>query len=121
MEQTVFDEEFEKEEISAEGVKEAKKIVSNNKKQKRSTKKKTTDELREIPISEFFEKNRHILGFDNPAHSLITSVKEGVDNSLDACEQVDILPEIIVEINKLEGDELKFSIEKITAKTTSLI
>ena len=60
MEQTVFDEEFEKEEISAEGVKEAKKIVSNNKKQKRSTKKKPTDELREIPISEFFEKNRHI-------------------------------------------------------------
>ena len=111
MEQTVFDEEFEKEEISAEGVKEAKKIVSNNKKQKRSTKKKTTDELREIPISEFFEKNRHILGFDNPAHSLITSVKEGVDNSLDACEQVDILPEIIVEITKLEGDELKISIE----------
>ena len=51
------------------------------------------------------------MGFEYPAHSLITSVKEGVDNSLDACEQVDILPEIIVEINKLEGDELKISIE----------
>ncbi len=111
MEQTVFGEEFEKEETSAEGVDEAKKKVNTNKKQKRSKKKKTTDELREIPISEFFEKNRHILGFDNPAHSLITSVKEGVDNSLDACEQVDILPEIIVEITKLEGDELKISIE----------
>ena len=49
-------------------------------------------EQRDIPVSEFFEQNRHILGFDNPTHSLITAVKEGVDNSLDACEQAGILP-----------------------------
>ena len=110
MEQTVLGEDFEKEEISIEKTKETKK-VSKPKKTKRIKKNKSEDQLREIPISEFFEKNRHILGFDNPAHSLITSVKEGVDNSLDACEQASILPEIIVKINKLEGDELKISIE----------
>ncbi len=37
---------------------------------------------REISISEFFAKNRHLLGFDNPRKALLTTVKEGVDNSL---------------------------------------
>ena len=75
MEQTVLGEEFEKEEISIEKTKETKK-VNKPKKTKRIKKNKSDDQLREIPISEFFEKNRHILCFDNPAHSLITSVKE---------------------------------------------
>ncbi len=42
---------------------------------------------REISVSEFFTKNRHLLGFDNPAKALLTTVKEAVDNSLDACEE----------------------------------
>ncbi len=110
MEQTVFGEEFEKKDTTVEEIKKTEK-VKKPKKKTRTGKNKTADKLREIPISEFFEKNRHILGFDNPAHSLITSVKEGVDNSLDACEQGGILPEIIVKINKIEGEELKISIE----------
>ena len=56
---------------------------------------------REISVSEFFTKNRHLLGFDNPAKSLLTTVKEAVDNSLDACEEAGILPEITVEIVEL--------------------
>jgi len=55
---------------------------------------------REISISEFFTKNRHLLGFDSPLKSLSTTIKEGVDNSLDACEESDILPEIKVEIKQ---------------------
>ena len=43
-------------------------------------------EQRSISISEFFIKNRHLLGFDNPKKALLTPVKEAVDNSLDACE-----------------------------------
>jgi hypothetical protein len=39
---------------------------------------------RDISVSEFFAKNRHLLGFDNPRKALLTSVKEAVDNSLDA-------------------------------------
>ena len=42
---------------------------------------------REISVSEFFTKNRHLLGFDNPRKALLTCVKEAVDNSLDACEE----------------------------------
>jgi DNA topoisomerase-6 subunit B len=56
---------------------------------------------REISVSEFFTKNRHLLGFDNPAKALLTTVKEAVDNSLDACEEAGILPELIVEITEL--------------------
>jgi len=53
---------------------------------------------REISISEFFTKNRHLLGFDSPAKALLTTIKEAVDNSLDACEEAGIAPVIAVEI-----------------------
>src|SRR5262249_3566244 len=53
---------------------------------------------RDISVSEFFAKNRHLLGFDNPRKALLTAVKEAVDNSLDACEEAGILPELWVHI-----------------------
>ena len=53
---------------------------------------------RDISIASFFEKNRHLLGFDNPRKSLLTTIKEAVDNSLDACDKANILPEINVEV-----------------------
>ena len=53
-----------------------------------------------ISVSEFFMKNRHLLGFDNPRKALLTTVKEAVDNSLDACEEAGILPEIWVGIDQ---------------------
>ena len=53
---------------------------------------------REISVAEFFEKNRHLLGFDNPNRALLTAIKEAVDNSLDACEEARILPRIWLEI-----------------------
>lgn len=59
---------------------------------------------REISVAEFFEKNRHLLGFDNKRKALLTAIKEAVDNSLDACEEARILPEISVEIIEM-GDE----------------
>jgi DNA topoisomerase-6 subunit B len=55
---------------------------------------------REISVSEFFAKNRHLLGFDNPRKALLTTVKEAVDNALDACEEAGILPEIWVHIQR---------------------
>jgi DNA topoisomerase-6 subunit B len=63
---------------------------------------------REISVSEFFTKNRHLLGFDNPRKALLTAVKEAVDNSLDACDESHILPEITVEIRAVEGVEDRF-------------
>ena len=62
---------------------------------------------KQISISEFFEKNKHFLGFDTLQRSIITAVKESVDNSLDACEEARILPEIHVEIQRMKGDRLK--------------
>jgi len=63
---------------------------------------------RDISIAEFFEKNRHLLGFDNRRKALLTTVKEAVDNSLDACEDARVLPDVSVEINQLS--EFKYSI-----------
>ncbi len=53
---------------------------------------------REISVSEFFTKNRHLLGFDNPRKALLTCVKEAVDNALDACEEAGILPDVTVKL-----------------------
>jgi DNA topoisomerase-6 subunit B len=58
---------------------------------------------REISVSEFFLKNRHLLGFDTPAKALVTAVKEAVDNALDACEEAGILPDIKVEVRDRYG------------------
>jgi DNA topoisomerase VI subunit B len=66
---------------------------------------------REISISEFFTKNRHLLGFDNPQKALLTAIKEAVDNSLDACEEAGILPELIVGIDELAFDRFRIAVE----------
>jgi DNA topoisomerase-6 subunit B len=66
---------------------------------------------REISIAEFFEKNRHLLGFDNKRKALLTAVKEAVDNSLDACEEADILPEIMIELVDMGNDRFRAVIE----------
>src|SRR5262249_1451720 len=65
-------------------------------------------QARDISISEFFAKNRHLLGFDNPSKALLTTVKEGVDNSLDACEEAGILPDVRVEI--AQASEARFRV-----------
>ncbi len=66
---------------------------------------------REISVAEFFEKNRHLLGFDNKRKALLTAVKEAVDNSLDACEEAGILPEILVELVDMSNDRFRIVVE----------
>ncbi|MEM1688751.1 MAG: hypothetical protein QXH89_02410 [Candidatus Anstonellales archaeon] len=56
------------------------------------------EDFREYSIAEFFKKNRHMLGFSGKVKSLTTIVHELVTNSLDACEEAGILPDIRVEI-----------------------
>ncbi len=63
---------------------------------------------KEISVAEFFTKNRHLLGFDNKRKALLMTVKEAVDNSLDACEEAGVLPEIGVEI--IQMGEFKFKV-----------
>jgi DNA topoisomerase VI subunit B len=66
---------------------------------------------REIAVSEFFSKNRHLLGFDSPHKALMTAVREAVDNALDACEEAGILPEILVEITELSESRYRIRVE----------
>jgi len=66
---------------------------------------------KEISISEFFAKNRHLLGFDNPRKALLSAVKEAVDNALDACEEAGILPEIWVHIESTVSNRYKVGIQ----------
>ncbi len=77
----------------------------------RKGKKETAETMasrqREISVSEFFTKNRHLLGFDNPRKALLTAIKEAVDNALDACEEADILPDVRVEIHDLGDDRYR--------------
>ena len=77
----------------------------------KTTTTKTVKSQKDISVSEFFEKNRQILGFDSPVKSLLMGVKEAVDNSLDACEEARILPDILVEISKMDQKEYKVTIE----------
>jgi DNA topoisomerase-6 subunit B len=66
---------------------------------------------REISVSEFFTKNRHLLGFDNPQKALLTAIKEAVDNSLDACEEAHILPSLVIEITRQEETRYRIAVE----------
>jgi DNA topoisomerase VI subunit B len=66
---------------------------------------------RDISVSEFFAKNRHLLGFDNPRKALLTAVKEAVDNSLDACEEAGIVPEIWVHIEPTAANRFKVGVQ----------
>src|SRR5438093_13641154 len=66
---------------------------------------------RDIAVSEFFTKNRHLLGFDNPRKALLTAVKEAVDNSLDACEEASIVPEIWVHIEATGPNRFKAGVQ----------
>ena len=57
--------------------------------------------FQEHSVAEFFKKNRQMLGFSGKTRSLTTIVHEYVCNSLDACEEAGILPEITIEIKEL--------------------
>jgi DNA topoisomerase-6 subunit B len=85
------------------------------KKKKKNDKRLSAEAMaakqREISVSEFFTKNRHLLGFDNPAKALLTTVKEAVDNSLDACEEAGILPKIRVVLREMADDRYQVLIE----------
>ncbi len=73
-------------------------------KRKRETAETLAGKQKDIAVSEFFAKNRHLLGFDNPRKALLTTVKEAVDNSLDACEDAGVLPNLTVVIEDLQPD-----------------
>ena len=78
---------------------------------RRATAHSMAADQRDISVSEFFAKNRHLLGFDNPRKALLTTVKEAVDNSLDACEEAGILPEVWVHIQTTGPNCFKIGVQ----------
>ena len=68
------------------------------------------EEFREHSVAEFFKKNRQMLGFAGKVRSLTTIIHEAVTNSLDACEEAKILPNIYVKIENVNS-HLKITIE----------
>ena len=84
---------------------------AGQKRRKRATAQSMAAAQRDISVSEFFAKNRHLLGFDNPRKALLTAVKEAVDNSLDACEEAGILPELWVHIEQTAENRYKIGVQ----------
>ena len=90
--------------------KKTKKSASSGKTSRGSSAEEMASRQREISVSEFFAKNRHLLGFDNPRKAMLTTVKEAVDNALDACEEAGILPDIYVEVLQLTETRFRITI-----------
>lgn len=51
--------------------------------------------------AEYFAKNLQQVGFSSPLKAVLTTLKEAVDNSLDACESSGLLPDLLVEVTKV--------------------
>ncbi len=68
-------------------------------------------EFQEHSIAEFFKKNRQMLGYSGKIKSLTTAVHEYVTNSLDACEEAGVLPDIWVKLERMGPDHYKLVVE----------
>lgn len=78
---------------------------------KAKTAEEMAKEQKAVSVSEFFERNRHLLGYDNPTKALLTVVKEMVDNSLDACDEARILPRIHIDVKQKAPDRFKVMVK----------
>ncbi|MEM2018710.1 MAG: hypothetical protein QXM34_03010, partial [Zestosphaera sp.] len=67
------------------------------------------EKFRALSPSEFFYRNREIAGFSNPARALYQTVRELVENALDATDTHHILPDIKVIIKSESSEGLKTS------------
>jgi DNA topoisomerase-6 subunit B len=89
--------------------------TANNKRKKTPAGRENAQTMaarqREISVSEFFTKNRHLLGFDNPQKALLTAVREAIDNSLDACEEAGILPDLEIEISEVSENRFRVAVQ----------
>lgn len=61
----------------------------------------STGKITSSSTAEYFAKNLQQVGFSSTTKAVLTTVKEAVDNALDACEDAEILPEVWVEVEKV--------------------
>src|SRR3954454_6075022 len=69
--------------------------------------KASSNKITTSSTAEYFSKNHQQVGFSSQTKAVLTTLKEAVDNSLDACEEEGVLPEISVEIEKIGPGTLK--------------
>ena len=62
--------------------------------------KASSSKITTSSTAEYFSKNLQQVGFSSQTKAVLTTLKEAVDNSLDACEEDGILPESCVEVEK---------------------
>lgn len=98
-------------ERSTPATRTASNASANRNGRRRATAASMASQQRDISVSEFFAKNRHLLGFDNPRKALLTTVKEAVDNSLDACEEAGIVPELWVHLEITGNNRFKIGVQ----------
>ncbi len=88
----------------------ARKRTTKTRSRTNATAETMAKQQREISVSEFFAKNRHLLGFDNPRKAMLTAIKEAVDNALDACEEGGILPEIFIQLFQISETRFRITV-----------
>ncbi len=71
--------------------------------------KQATSKITTSSTAEYFSKNLQQVGFSSQTKAILTTLKEAIDNSLDACEEAGILPEVGVLIEKVGSGSLKNS------------
>ncbi len=69
--------------------------------------RKSAKQITTSSTAEYFSKNLQQVGFSSPVKAVLTTLKEALDNSLDACEDAGILPEITVKVERLGAGTLK--------------
>lgn len=74
---------------------------------KADSKPKAHRKITTSSTAEYFSKNLQQVGFSSPTKAVLTTVKEAMDNSLDACEDHGLLPDIKVTIEKLGNGTMK--------------
>lgn len=60
-----------------------------------------SNKITKSSTAEYFAKNLQQVGFSSPLKAVLTTLKEAVDNSLDACEQAEILPDLEIQVVKV--------------------
>ena len=68
-------------------------------------------QFKEHSVAEFFKKNRQMLGFSGKVRSMTIIVHEFMTNSLDACEEAGILPEVSVQVDELGEDHYRLTVK----------
>src|SRR5277367_5774701 len=71
--------------------------------------KASSNKITTSSTAEYFSKNLQQVGFSSQTKAVLTTLKEAVDNALDACEEEGILPEVQVDVEKIGAGSIRNS------------